>query len=936
MERLDTRTRLARCSRIYLFSGCLIAQLASAAQPEANYYEDALRRFDAQDVKGAIVQLKNALQQNPRLLPAQVLLAESYLITGSPAAAEVALEAAEKLGADRVVTAPKFAQAYIRQFKYQLLLDRVSPQGLPPVQAAEVLIQRSAARIGLGQLKQAEEDLRQAARLSPDSVAVKVAQGTLALQKGDMQNAQDLADKAVALGPNDAGVWNLKASIAHLRGDTQSALSAYGKALSLNPGFVDARVARAGLLMDINRKNEAEDDLKALEPFSATDPRAAYLVSLSAASRGDAEATRKALANATAILDQLPPEMVNRNAQLLMLGGLAHYGLREPEKARSYLQGYIALQPRQPGARKLLAAILLDSGDNREVIQLLYPMTEGRSPDPQVLTMLASAYLGRKQYAQAADLFEQAAKLAPDSADAAVGLGMTHLEAGQVGQGIAELQQIFAKDPGQARAGLVLATNSLRQGKPGQAVEILRKIVARDAKNLIALNLLGTALLANKDAAGARSAFTKAAVQDPNFLPVQINIARLDLAEGREAQARKRLSAILKYRADYPEALFLLARLEERQGRADESIRLLERIRAGKTKPMQPMLYLADHYLKQGNSKSALSVVQDLEAEHPENLAVLEALGRIYIAGGSVDKARASFNRMVRYAGFDSAALTRVAGLLMGVGSFDDAGHALNKALGNNAAYLPAQMAQVELELRTGRLAAAEKRAAEMRVAHPGQASIARLLGTVYMAQKKTASAITEFKAAVARERNGANTLALFQAYLEAREGKAAIDLMQAWLRDNPRDIAAEAALAEAYLRMGDLAQARSTYLSYLKLRPNDASALNNLANIAFKLKDPQALSYAQQAQALAPADPNVADTLGWILVRQGQAQKALPYLRDARLRAASNPVIQYHLGVALLDLGRKAEGKRELQGALAVRGGFEGQEEARRLVLQP
>lgn len=935
MERLDTRTRLARCSRIYLFSCCLIAQLASAAQPEANYYEDALRRFDAQDVKGAIVQLKNALQQNPKLLPAQVLLAEAYLITGSPAAAEAALEAAEKLGADRVVTAPKFAQAYIRQFKYQLLLDRVSPQGLPPIQAAEVLIQRGAARIGLGQLKQADEDLRQAAGLSPDSVAVKVAQGTLALQKGDMQNAQALADKAVALGPNDAGAWNLKASIAHLRGDLQSALAAYGKALSLTPGFVDARVARAGLLMDLNRQKEAEDDIKALEPFSASDPRAAYLVSLSAARRGDAEATRKALGNATAILDQLPPEMIRRNAQLLMLGGLAHYGLREPEKARSYLQGYIALQPRQPGARKLLAAILLESGDNREVIQLLYPMTEGRSPDPQVLTMLASAYLGRKQYAQAADLFEQAARLAPDSADAAVGLGMTHLGAGQVGQGIAELQQIFARDPGQTRAGLILATNSLRQGKPGQAVEILRKIVARDAKNLIALNQLGTALLANKDAAGARAAFTKAAVQDPNFLPVQINIARLDLAEGREAQARKRLNAILKYRADYPEALFLLARLEERQGRVDESIRLLERIRAGKTKPMQPMLYLAEHYLKQGNAKSALSVVQDLEAEHPENLAVLEALGRTYIAGGSVDKARASFNRMVRYAGFDSAALTRVAGLLMGVGSFDDAGHALNKALGNNSAYLPAQLALVELDMRSGRLAAAEKRAVDLRAAHPGNPAVTRLLGTVYLAQKKPAAALAEFKAVWEKEPSGANTLALFQAYQAAGDGKAAIDLMRSWLSQNPKDTAAEAALAEAYLRNGQLPQARAAYEGYLKKRPKDVGALNNLANILHRLDDPQALAYAQQAYALAPADPNVGDTLGWILVRKGQAQQALPYLRDASLRAAQNPEISYHLAEALYRLGRNTEAKNELRKALSKGAEFEGVEDARRLMGQ-
>ena len=934
MDILKTRPGFARLALTWLLSGCLLAPQAVTAQQVVDYYEDALRRFDAKDVTGSIVQLKNALQQNPKLLPAQVLLADAYLITGSPAAAEAALEAAVKLGADRAVTAPKFAQAYIRQFKYQALLDRVSPQGLPPIQAAEVLIQRGAAYMGLGQLKQAEQALREAEKLSPDSVAVKVAQGTLELQQGNVQGARAKVDRAIALGPNDASAWNMKASIAHIGGDSKAALDAYGKALSLNPEYVDARVARAGLLMDLKRKQEADADLQVLEKSAAVDPRAAYLVSLAAARRGDAEATRKALTNATAILDQLPPEMIKRNAQLLMLGGLAHYGLREPEKARGYLQSYIALQPRQPGARKLLASILLDSGDYKEVVQLLYPMSEGAAPDPQVLTMLASAYLGRKQYTLASDLFEQAARLAPDSADAAVGLGMTHLGAGQIGQGMDELRRVFAKDPGQTRAGLALATHHLRSGEAAQSIEILRKIVAREPTNLIALNLLGKALVANKDAASARATFTKAAVQERNFLPVQFNIVRLDLAEGRGEAARRRLNALLKFSPDHPEALFLLARLEEKEGRDDESIRLLERIHAGKSRPLSPLLYLVDRYLQRGDAKHALSVAQDLEAIYPDNLAALEAVGRSYLAGGSVDKAKASFHRMIRGAGFDSAHLTRVARLLLGVGSFDDAGHALDKALGNNPAYVPAQFMRVELDLKAGRLAAAEKGAAALREAHPGAAA-SRLLGTVYMAQRKHAAALAEFKAALAKEPGGANTLALFQAYQAAGEGKAAIELMQAWLGDHPQDTAAQSALAEAYLRNGQLQQARSTYEAYLKKQGKDVGALNNLANILLRLDDPQALAYAQQAYALMPSDPNVADTLGWILVRKGQAQQALPYLRDASLRAASNRVIRYHLGVALHQVGRKAEARRELQAALAGKASFEGMDEARALLQQ-
>ncbi|MDB5923693.1 MAG: repeat:Tetratricopeptide 4, partial [Betaproteobacteria bacterium] len=58
-------------------SGLLVAYLTSAAaatpQKAASFYEDALRRFERQDTSGAVIQLKNALQQDRRMLPAHLL-----------------------------------------------------------------------------------------------------------------------------------------------------------------------------------------------------------------------------------------------------------------------------------------------------------------------------------------------------------------------------------------------------------------------------------------------------------------------------------------------------------------------------------------------------------------------------------------------------------------------------------------------------------------------------------------------------------------------------------------------------------------------------------------------------------------------------------------------------------------------------------------------
>lgn len=51
---------------------------------------------------------------------------------------------------------------------------------------------------------------------------------------------------------------------------------------------------------------------------------------------------------------------------------------------------------------------------------------------------------------------------------------------------------------------------------------------------------------------------------------------------------------------------------------------------------------------------------------------------------------------------------------------------------------------------------------------------------------------------------------------------------------------------------------------------------------------------------------------MGWILVTDGQSDKALPLLRDA-LSRDSNALTRYHIAVVLKALGRSNEARKEL-----------------------
>jgi Flp pilus assembly protein TadD len=158
----------------------------------------------------------------------------------------------------------------------------------------------------------------------------------------------------------------------------------------------------------------------------------------------------------------------------------------------------------------------------------------------------------------------------------------------------------------------------------------------------------------------------------------------------------------------------------------------------------------------------------------------------------------------------------------------------------------------------------------------------------------------------------------LVRAQVAAGETAKAAAFLEDWMRRHPNDLAALKALAEAQFRAGQLAAARESYARVVAIAPDDAVTLNNYANLLLQLNDPTAQATAEKAVKLSPSNPNYADTLGWILVRTGQVDAGLRYLREARLRSPENGEIRFHLAWALARTGRMAEAKEELSAALA------------------
>jgi len=163
--------------------------LAQSRDKPSRHFEDALRRFENNDLAGAAIQLRSALQQDPMMLAAHVLLGRTELARGDAPAAESAFAKALQLGVDQAEIAMPIAQALLDQRKFESLLERFTPEGLPPATKAALLVLRGHAYEGLGELRSAARAFEDALAIDAKFVPALLSHGELLAQQGKRKEA---------------------------------------------------------------------------------------------------------------------------------------------------------------------------------------------------------------------------------------------------------------------------------------------------------------------------------------------------------------------------------------------------------------------------------------------------------------------------------------------------------------------------------------------------------------------------------------------------------------------------------------------------------------------------------------------------------------------------------------------------------------------------
>jgi putative PEP-CTERM system TPR-repeat lipoprotein len=292
----------------------------------------------------------------------------------------------------------------------------------------------------------------------------------------------------------------------------------------------------------------------------------------------------------------------------------------------------------------------------------------------------------------------------------------------------------------------------------------------------------------------------------------------------------------------------------------------------------------------------------------------MEALALAQLAAGDRNQAIATFNRLVGALPQSPAPLMRLAAVHFGAKDYDAALQALRKALVLSPDNLEVAREIIVVQLAAGRVDDAIKEAREVQSRRPKQAIGFAMEGDVLASQKKFAEAAKLYAEASKRQPLPQLVVREHQ-LLKAGGQQASADAVAArWLKQHPKDAVVRLYLADLEIRNKNFRQASRQYREVLALQPENAAALNNLAWSLYELKDPAAEGYAEKAYKLAPGNPAIQDTYGWILVNQGDAERGIEMLGKAAAAAPNALEIRMHYAKALLRSGDKSTARAELE----------------------
>lgn len=400
---------------------------------------------------------------------------------------------------------------------------------------SQALIDRGLARLGLGQLGKAVEDLNQAAQLDPKSADARAQLAYGLWQLGRLEEALAAARAALALNPDDASAhYYAGRLLLESDGDIHEAVQHLQRAVELSPDDINFRFDLLNAYSRLGDWMRMGVELRLLRvTLPPSDPRVPY-------------------------------------AEGLLAAGLGHVSAAVEDFRRA-----LEANPRFVPARYDLARALVQTDHWKEALEVLGPLTRDYPQSYTAAYLHALALQNARRGRVAEEEARRALHLNPESADAQTLLGITLAEEGKYNDALSALESAVRLEPKSFDAQLYLGRARYALRDLAGARDAFRAATLIKPDEIEAHFFLATALEGLGDSDAALAQYREMTQRFPKDPRGYVGLGSSQAKHGQVDQALATMRQALELDPENFEATLGLGKLLAREGQLPEAIRLL-------------------------------------------------------------------------------------------------------------------------------------------------------------------------------------------------------------------------------------------------------------------------------------------------------------------------------------------------------------------------
>ncbi len=886
---------------LFLFTGC-----SSQHKTKEQLVTDGIRLVQEKKPGEAVISFKHALDQDPNYFEARLQLAKAYFAIGKLEAAGKELEKVHRLNPSSRDVKIETARVLVYSGKPDDALREIAGYLSDDTTDSEALEIAGWAHAMKKDYPVARALLKRAVATGGDSDA-PLSLATIDMITGKTQDAETELAPILEKDPTNRRALYLLADIQIHRKNKAEALQTFDRIIQAAPRDLYAQYRKGLLYIEYGEYDQA---LAVSQAMIKQSPKQAEGIRL----QGFALFYKQQYIDAIAALQKSLTAQPDVMAYYIL--GLSLYQRNETEQAINQFQKALDLRPTFTFARIYLSMSLLKKKRLDDAVTEVKQVLREDDDNALAHNVLGSAYLTKGNYTEGIAELNKAIELDPGLADAHIKKGFVALKQGKGREAESELATAVRLKPEQQETRRLLALYYISHNEYAKAIDVLKKGIRGERTDTELYFIIAECFLRQNNASEALKNFEKAKGADPKNDLASIKIASVFFLQGKQEQAVKELCELLDHSPDNVQAELMLAFFAELNGNESDARKYFAR--AGETGTSEGVIAAAQYYQRTNDTEQALRVLRDASGRLPETAVLYELKGKIQVAAKRYKDAIKTFETLERLNHRIGYAYLMNTYLVMG-----DNARALEKVRAEimkdpTNLSLRAELSSVYLHM--GKTNDATENAREIIRKNP-ESSVGYLaLAVIYENSNDNDRAIEVLKG-VERMRDADIAVKLGNLYYLKRNLSAALEQYQKAEMIKPGSVPILFQKGNVLYAMQKREDAIAEYQKVLRLSPNHALALNNLAYLYAEGNRnlDEALLYSARAFVLAPNNDLIRDTLGFVLIKKGRPEKGLYMLKTALKDNPKNQDVLYHLALGYNAKGDKGQAAENLQKALAL-----------------